>query len=193
MRRNVGLLLGPPLLIAAALLVACGGGDGNDRESPRDLAEVPTATLPESLPEPVIVGPVTPQPGAGVGEQTYVVQPDDIPETIAAQFDITAEELMAANGIIDPTTLFVGQELIIPSGAGPAGQVAAATEEPPPSPPAEPPPPEQQVHIVQAGEIPETIAALYGITSEELMAANGIIDPASLFIGQELVIPAPAQ
>jgi LysM repeat protein len=45
---------------------------------------------------------------------------------------------------------------------------------------------------VQEGEYPEVIAAQYGITVDALMAANGIVDPSGLYIGQELIIP-PAE
>ena len=50
------------------------------------------------------------------GSQTYIVQAGDTAYGIALQFDITLEELAAANGTtIDGLTgLFVGDELIIP-------------------------------------------------------------------------------
>jgi LysM repeat protein len=44
----------------------------------------------------------------------YVVQSGDIPLTIAEQFGITVEALLAANPGINPNGLQVGQELIIP-------------------------------------------------------------------------------
>lgn len=52
----------------------------------------------------------------GTGSQTYVVQAGDTAYGIALQFDITLEELAAANGTtVDGLTgLFVGDELIIP-------------------------------------------------------------------------------
>ena len=106
---------------------------------------------------------------------------------------------MAANGIVDPTALVVGQVLIIPGTDGePVEDVLGTTVEPTSTPESTPEPTpdvepgEQTVYIVQEGDIPETIAAQFGITAEELMAANGITDPTSLEIGQELIIPNPA-
>jgi LysM repeat protein len=48
-------------------------------------------------------------------EGVYVVQEGDYPSSIAEKFDISVEELMEANDITDPTSLVVGQELIIPT------------------------------------------------------------------------------
>jgi LysM repeat protein len=48
-------------------------------------------------------------------EGVYIVQEGDYPSSIAEQFGISAEELMEANDITDPTSLSVGQELIIPT------------------------------------------------------------------------------
>ncbi len=45
---------------------------------------------------------------------TYVVQEGDTLYAIAVDFGVTMEDLMAANGIDDPNTLQVGQELTIP-------------------------------------------------------------------------------
>ena len=48
-------------------------------------------------------------------EGVYVVQEGDYPSSIAEKFGISVEELMEANDITDPTSLTVGQELIIPT------------------------------------------------------------------------------
>jgi LysM repeat protein len=182
------------LLIAVpAFAVACGGGGSKDEQS---SGSIPSATLPGTLPTAIIVSG-TPQPAPG---QRYIVQSGDSPASIAEQFGITVEELMAANNITDPASLGVGVELVIPGSQGgtppPAATTAPAPTEaptaaPPTEEPAETPPSGQQTYIVQAGDIPETIAAQFGITADALMAANGITDPTSLQVGQELVIPAP--
>ena len=183
------LLRWPALALLFALgvsagVAACGGGGSGEPQASRDA---PTATLPDPLPDVRIVGQATARPSG----DRYVVQEGDNPSSIAAQFSITVEALLEANGIVDPTSLYVGQELIIPGGGEPQ-PTPAPTEEPPPE---DTPVPTQaaegQVYIVQEGDIPETIAAQFDITADELMAANGITDPASLFIGQELIIPTP--
>ncbi|MBN1122354.1 MAG: LysM peptidoglycan-binding domain-containing protein [Anaerolineae bacterium] len=48
---------------------------------------------------------------------------------------------------------------------------------------------QEQTHVVQAGETLYRIAAQYGLTVEQLAAANGITNPALIYVGQVLVIP----
>lgn len=78
----------------------------------------------------------------------------------------------------------------------PAAQPVATATPPPPEPTAAP---AQQtnaageiIHVVQAGENLYRIALRYGLTYQELAAYNGIANPDSLSIGQEIRIP-PAQ
>lgn len=184
------VLLSALLFVLAVGLLSFGcGGSGDD--GPTALSEIPTATPPDTLPDPLIVSG-TPRPAAG---RTYTVQPGDNPSLIAERFGVPVESILEANGIVDPTGLVVGQELIIP-GAEPEGErevlgaTATPRSQPQPTPTAERTA-EGDVYIVQADDIPETIAAQFGITAEELMAANDITDPTSLQIGQELVIPTP--
>ena len=194
MRIREWLFVAPLMVLTAgALSITCGGS--SDDLAPTDLTDVVTATVPNPLPEPLIVGEVSPVPEGF----SYTVQANDSPSSIAAQFGVTAEAIMEANGIVDPTALVVGQVLIIPGTDGePVEDVLGTTVEPTSTPELTPEPTpdvepgEQTVYIVQEGDIPETIAAQFGITAEELMAANGITDPTSLEIGQELIIPNPA-
>jgi len=81
--------------------------------------------IPQRAPEQQPVSTATPETGepettstpAAGEEGTYTVQEDDIPSTIAEKFGITAEALMEANGITDPTSLKIGQVLVIPTPA----------------------------------------------------------------------------
>lgn len=47
----------------------------------------------------------------------------------------------------------------------------------------------QQIHTIQSGETAFRIAQMYGITTDELLSANGMTDGDVLYIGQELIIP----
>ncbi len=61
-------------------------------------------TTPESTSTPV------------AGEEgTYTVEEGDIPVTIAEKFGISVEALLEANDITDPTSLKIGQVLVIPT------------------------------------------------------------------------------
>jgi murein DD-endopeptidase MepM/ murein hydrolase activator NlpD len=48
-------------------------------------------------------------------------------------------------------------------------------------------------HVVQKGETLYRIARTYGIEPRELMEANGITDPKSLVVGQDLFVPGAAR
>ncbi len=75
------------------------------------LANPPTPTPIAVLP------PTPPPPSPTVGEQTYIVKAGDNPASIAQQFHIKTDDLMAANNIDDPQKLQIGQTLKIPAPA----------------------------------------------------------------------------
>lgn len=191
------------LLAAALLSFACGGG-GDDDVAPTDLDTIPTATPPETLPDPLIVA----QGEVPVSGTTYTVQEGDTLIGIAEQFGTTVEALVEANDLGDTTGLEVGQELTIPGVVDDnsvLGEAEEPTDEPDETDPAEPtaepapidtPVPVEEVpsdtcagHVVAEGEFPDNIAPQYGLTVEELMAANPSIDPTALQIGDCLTIP----
>jgi lipoprotein NlpD len=49
------------------------------------------------------------------------------------------------------------------------------------------------VHVVRRGQTLYRIARAYGVDPAELMAANGISDPRTLAVGQELVVPGATE
>lgn len=112
-----------------------------------------------------------PAPDQGI---VHVVQAGEGLVGIATQYGVTVDEIVAANNLVDPNTLRVGQELIIP---GVTEREAAAAQ--------------GQIHVVAAGESLLGIAVRYGVTVEEIMEINELADPNSLFVGQELIIPSP--
>ncbi len=180
------LLLAASFVVLAALLLACGGGDGDEGAS-ADLSRIPTATPPETLPEPLIVGDSVPD----VRGRSYVIQSGDILSAIAEEFGTTVEAIMEANGIEDPTRLVVGERLVIPGAGGNEQDVLPATVEPPVEP--EPPdgPPADGTYEVQSGDSASAIADRFGITVEELAAANDttVDDLRTLSVGDVLLIP----
>jgi LysM repeat protein len=110
--------------------------------------------------------PQPPAPGT-----TYVVRWGDTLYSIAVQFGVSVEEIMAANGLASDL-IVVGQELIIPSGGTP------------------PPPGPGTVHIVQPGETLFSIGLTYNTTWQAIAQANGIANPWFIYVGQKLVIPS---
>lgn len=72
---------------------------------------IPTPTLEMATPEP---GPqaepaVNYAPGA-----TYIVQRGDTLGQIARRFNVAAEKIAGANNLTDPSSIYAGQELVIP-------------------------------------------------------------------------------
>jgi LysM repeat protein len=165
---------------------ACGGGDG-EGEVTSDPNAIPTATLPDPLPEPRILGgSELPVQGA-----SYTVERGDNLDAIARRFGTTVDALVEANDIEDPTSLVVGQVLVIPGlQATPDQDVAGATVEPTET----SEPSGETTYTVRSGDVAALIAERFGITTAELAEANGttIDDLRSLSVGDVLIIPALA-
>jgi LysM repeat protein len=207
------------LVIMGSLLAACGGGgdsgDSGGSQSLTDPRDVPTAT-PWATPPPVVYVEGGPVPVNGGSEGKYAVEPGDTAYGIATRFNITVEELAAANNMTveEIANLSVGQELVIPQAppeqqpvttTTPTTGEPTATTTPAAGEPESTPTPsagepestptavagEEGTYTVQEGDIPVTIAEQFGITVEALLEANDITDPTSLTIGQVLVIPTP--
>lgn len=51
---------------------------------------------------------------------------------------------------------------------------------------------EPSFHVVRSGETLFSIAGRYGLTADELAAANNILDPNQIFSGQVLILPPPS-
>ena len=98
--------------------------------------------------------------------------------------------LIAAVGLF-----FIGPDLI---GIGGGSAEPTATPRPsvdattPPSPTPEPAP-TPQVYVVQQGDTLSKIAAEFGLSLDELLAANEatIPDPDRIAVGDEIIIPTP--
>ncbi len=114
-----------------------------------------------------------PAQGSVAPEESYVVQPGDTLGGIAARFGTTVSALAQANDIADPSLIYPGQRLIIPS----------AVQQPPEL------PTQAQVHVVRPGEYLSQIARLYGTTVWALAVANDLANPSFIYPGQRLIIP----
>ena len=102
----------------------------------------------------------------------YTVQEGDTLTSIALEHDVTVGALhLATPDIVDPTEIFVGQEIWIP----------ATVVDP-------------TLYTVQEGDTLFSIAARYSTTVEAIMEVNPEIDdPAEIEVGQEIQLPEEAQ
>jgi len=112
-------------------------------------------------------------PGAQGGEKvTHVVQPGENLFRIALKYGTTVEAIAAANNIINPSFVYVGQELVIVKGGTvPGGSTGV------------------RYHVVQPGETLWSIAMRYGTTPWQIAAANGIANINFIYAGRTLRIP----
>lgn len=111
----------------------------------------------------------------------YVVQPGDNLFRIALRNGVSLNQLAAANGIVNPQLIFVGQQLTIP------GSSAAPTPAPA-DPPADPP--ATGTHTVVRGETLGRIAAQYNTTINALISANPtLVNPNVIYVGQQITLP----
>jgi LysM repeat protein len=112
--------------------------------------------------------------------QSYYVQRGDTLSGIARRFGVTTYELARVNGISNPSRIYVGQRLCIPTGS----------YHPYPPPPPPPPPSGScgQYYTVQRSNTLSGIARWCGTTTQNLMYLNGISNPNYIYVGQVLRI-----
>ncbi len=109
------------------------------------------------------------------GGTTYVVQRGDTLFSIARLHGLDVTALSRANGIVNPSLIYVGQRLVIPqAGATPP---AAATG---------------GVYVVRYGDTLYSIARVYGVTPWAIAQANGLHNLNAIYAGQRLTIPGAA-
>lgn len=89
---------------------------------------------------------------------------------IALHYGMTYQAVAAANGIVNPDLISIGQRLTIPAG-GTAPTAPTGT------------------YVVQTGDNLFRIALKHGVTVEAIAVANDISNVSLIHPGQRLVIP----
>lgn len=110
-------------------------------------------------------------PPACPGGQLYTIRAGDTFFSIAQRFNVTVNQLIAANPGVDPDRLQIGQQICIP------------TEPPTPGCPG------GFLYTIQAGDTFFSLARRFNVTVNQLIAANPGVDPDALRIGQQICIP----
>lgn len=118
--------------------------------------------------------------------QLYTVARGDDLDSIAADFAVSAECLLAANDLADPADLEVGAELVIPADCAPFEQGGGAVDVAAMS-------AADVAYTVRAGDRLTRIARDHGTSVACIAQANGIRNPDLIYIGQVLTIPADCQ
>ena len=115
---------------------------------------------------------VTPAPA------TYTVVAGDTVSDIASAFGLSTPTVLALNGLGWSSTIYPGQVLKL-TASGPVESAPAPT----------PVAPELSTHTIVAGDTISGVASAHGVSTESVLAANGLGWSSIIFPGQTLVIP----
>ncbi len=169
LRPNEELELTPPATLAFETLPTATGA-----------SEAVPATV--ALPSPTPAGTASDATPAATTFVTYTVKPGDTLSEIAVEFGVSMESIVAANNI-QGVTIYAEQELVIYLDES---AVVALTATPEPT--EEGTQEGVVIHEVSPGDTLSEIAVKYGVTVEEILAANGL-DSDVIRVGQKLAIP----
>lgn len=120
-----------------------------------------------------ILVPSTParaQEGAG---PIYIVQQGDSLYSIAARFGVSLDDLLAVNGIADPNTLAVGQQLIIPGLEGISGIL--------------------DTKFINFGDSYRSLMRQTQVPDELFRKLNRVVSPSEFYVGANMIVPIQDQ
>ena len=126
------------------------------------------------------------------GSTEYMVKRGDSLSKIANQFDTSVRAIKAANGL-SSDLIRVGDKLVVPISSSSIGTSSAMSAAPSDSMSSSSTAPSfsasgARTHTVKSGEYPGKIASQYDMTTDELLALNGITDPRKLQVGKVLKV-----
>ncbi|MBU5425249.1 LysM peptidoglycan-binding domain-containing protein [Tissierella pigra] len=112
----------------------------------------------------------TPPKQCPIGSFAYTIKSGDTLYNLAITYNTTVEAIMAINPGINPNNLQIGQVICIPMGS--------------------PVPPCNGVYYtVRPGDTLYSIAMMFNVSLQALMAANPGVDPNNLQVGQLICVP----
>lgn len=125
--------------------------------------------------------------------QTHTVEPGETLFRIALQYNVSVQALIVANNIANPSVIYVGQVLIIPSPENSSTVSSTPTASVPISATAtviaESPNENKRIHVVKRGEGLLAIARIYGVSWTAIASLNNIPDANMIYAGMILKIP----
>ena len=154
--------------------------------------------------------PSTPQE-APVSSGRYTIVAGDTISAIAARFGVSTQSVLTANGLGWSSIIYPGQSIAIPGLVGPDGAIDIPADAPAevvveapvaevpveqpiaaPEPAPAPPAPPAGTYTIASGDTVSSIAAQFGVSTEALLAANGLDWSSVIYTGHTLVIPGGA-
>jgi murein DD-endopeptidase MepM/ murein hydrolase activator NlpD len=111
------------------------------------------------------VQPVAAQAGGPV----YIVQSGDTLSFIASRFNVSINDLVAANPALDPNLLAEGQQIVIPGLEGITGVL--------------------ETEVISFGDSLRSLSRRTQVSDELLIRLNRLVSPSELYVGISLIIP----
>jgi murein DD-endopeptidase MepM/ murein hydrolase activator NlpD len=103
----------------------------------------------------------------------YIVQPGDTLSFIASRFNVTVNDLTAANPSLDPNVLSQGQQIIIPGLEGVTGVL--------------------ETEVIAFGDSLRSLSRRTQVADEQLKKLNRLVSPTELYVGISLIVPTQEQ
>jgi len=152
--------------------VPVGETPGTEAPQPTETTAAPQAT---AVPQPT-------QPstsGGQTGTIVHTVQRGETLASIARRYGTTWQAIAQANSLVNPSQIYAGQQLTIPTSGGSSSGSSGGTTGC------------RVKHTVQRGEWVWQIARTYGVSPYDILAANGLsIQTANtIYPGTVLCIP----
>ncbi len=128
----------------------------------------------------------------------HSVQYGETLNTIARTYGVTIAQILEANSIPNPNLIKPGQTLNIWSATSAEQAIIAAevgeqvVTQLDIAPETQPQTTPNHVHVVVRGETLARIAQRYNVAMNQIMVANGIVNPDRVLVGQRLTIPGVA-
>jgi murein DD-endopeptidase MepM/ murein hydrolase activator NlpD len=103
----------------------------------------------------------------------YIVQPGDSLSAIAARFNVSLNDLMAANNIENPNQLAAGQQLVIPGLEGVTGIL--------------------RTEVINFGDTYRSLLRKTRVPQDLFKRLNRIVSPSQFYVGSSMIIPVDAE
>lgn len=99
----------------------------------------------------------------------YIVQAGDTLSYIASRFNVSVNDLIAANPAVDPNFLSEGQQLVIPGLEGVSGIL--------------------ETEVIAFGDSLRSLSRRTQVSDELLRKLNRLVSPTELYVGISLIVP----
>ena len=168
-------LTDPDRILVGQVLQIVAPGSQPAADAEQSGAAPVESSPPQASAEPPAGAPAPAEPTVAGAQRSHPVKPGEHLTGIALLYGTTVRELVALNGILDPSFILAGQTLAVPPAPAAAAPGAGAWTD----------------YVVRPGEHLIGIASAHGTTVAALAAANGLANPSLIFAGSTIRVPAP--